>query len=200
VLRPTVLRAGRSLRVRVGCGAVACDVRAALISHTDPIPHDPGDRLWSVGSVTAAAGRATTLRLVPFQRARHPAVRTARRAISLVACTPEGVVLSRTTIRPRLRQVPPRPVPRFVSVRAVRSAHAVRVSWRIASPSPGIQFAAWAISVEGVESSIAASGHAGRTRYSALLRVTDPARVRSVRLSAIAQDNARIRSTTVQVR
>jgi hypothetical protein len=138
---PSALRASQSALVRVSCSGAPCGVRAATsqeLGLPDGFPNDPFS--WNADDTALAVGASRTLRVTPFVPSDHPANRPHRHPIVVSACDGQGVLVAHRTLRPVLRQLPPRPVPRIVDLHARRAGSDVLVSWRTTAPARDLAF------------------------------------------------------------
>jgi hypothetical protein len=139
VLDDGPLGGGQSLRLRVSCGDLPCDVRAASQSRQlGPASFWPDAGTQpSTASTTVAAGGSAELEL--GTRARHgfaPAGGARRVPIELTVCPPGGPAVQQLTLRPQLRGRPLPPAPRIRGLRAQRRDGEVVVTWRTTVAPP----------------------------------------------------------------
>jgi hypothetical protein len=199
VLGPQALHVGEALHVRVRCRRGPCDVRAVATSFRVAQPQFGGPRLVAA-STMVGAGRSATLELSPaagrtFARGRRPAPT----AVTLIACGPAGAVAAPLTLRPRLRRLPPPPLPRVLDVRARRHGNAIHVTWRTSFPAREVGFQVWSEPL-GDQSDFAQRDGRGHIHFSVTLRPGDPARVRRVAVEIQSNEQDVSRTTTVRVR
>jgi hypothetical protein len=125
------------LRLRVDCGGLPCEVRAAAQARrVGPRGIWPAHgALTSAATTTVAAGASAELELEPLARTSFVPPGSARDVpIELVTCAVGGPVVARTTVRVRLRGRPLPPAPRIVGLSAERRRGRVVVTWRTTAP------------------------------------------------------------------
>jgi hypothetical protein len=197
VLGPAALRTGTPLRVQVRCRRGPCDVRAAARSfETDR--HFLGDPLLTATSATLAEGRRTTLRLPVLPGSSFaPHGRPARATVAIVACGASGTV-SRLVLHPRLRRLPPRPLPRVLDLTARRLRGGVRVTWRTSTPA---RFVTFSVQAEPFSpDAYAELPGRGRSHFAVTLHHVDARRLRRVAVTVGSSELPNGPTTTVRIR
>jgi hypothetical protein len=195
------VRTGEPLRVRVRCRRGPCDVRVVGGELDMTAGYDDGEPPDPVASSTGLqSGGSATLRLVPdagsgFVHALTPT----RVAVRVLACGSQGGI-ARLTIRPRLHRLRPRPLPHVLSLKARRTTHGIRVTWRIARPARYAEFAiqSQAFAVAGF--SYTTMKGRGRTHFAVTLHPDDPRRAGRVSVTVSSAELPDGATTTVRVR
>jgi hypothetical protein len=129
--RATTLGYGNRLRVRVGCDR-ACDLRAYVVGGRDRA------RGVAVGSLRGAGGTRLAIR-PDFDEHLAPPTRGRARVV-VHGYAPNGRRFTSRSVSVDLRRKPLRPLPRVVSVRAVRHSGDLVVTWQTATPARRVSF------------------------------------------------------------
>jgi hypothetical protein len=206
VLATPPLHLGAPLRIRVSCPADGC----ALQLHADtlqvPSPQEKPGRTTPLGGSgrdtlveTTSVGPGThTVMLDPSATIGFVAPRTtARVPVTVTTCAPDSAATRTVTLHPRLRGAPLRPMPRIVSVTAVRRGATVRVVVRTDRPVRGLAYALGRPISPDRLTTARTHGH-GRRRLTMTIR--DAGRVREVEVALTNLDGYTTRPRVVRVR